>query len=70
MSADPRTNAHTIVEQLPNASPWHLHPAQVRERLHELVDHPEWIRQGRLSLCGPASVLMLWLRRDPVAAVL
>jgi hypothetical protein len=61
--------AHALIDALPVHSAWRFSAAAVKDRLHELVDHPARLRQGTLNLCGPAAVCHVWLRRDPVAAV-
>src|SRR5215510_688816 len=62
--------AHAIVDGFAGGTgggAWRLERSTVAERLHELIDHPDLIRQGRLNLCGPAAVYAVWLRRDPAA---
>jgi hypothetical protein len=71
MSTGP-AQAHTIVAEFdaqtgPGA--FRMDRGAIAQRLHELVDSPDAIRQGRLNLCGPAALFRVWLRRDPVAAV-
>ena len=63
--------AHAIVTAFADrsgAAPWRLERSTVAGRLHELIDRPDLVRQGRLNLCGPAAIFAVWLRRDPVAA--
>ena len=72
MSGGTARQAHATVAALRSgggASPWRLDRAAVADRLDELVAEPGRIRQGKLNLCGPASVLKVWFERDPVAAV-
>jgi hypothetical protein len=62
--------AHAIVDEFaarPGGSPWRLERSVVAARLHELIDRPDLVRQGRLNLCGPAAVFVVWLHRDPAA---
>ncbi|GAA3552981.1 hypothetical protein GCM10022197_05060 [Microlunatus spumicola] len=48
-------------------SPWHgLDRREVATRLGELLTDPDLVSQSNLNLCGPASFLRSWLRRDPV----
>ena len=47
---------------------WLLERSAVAGRLHELIDTPDQVRQGRLNLCGPAAMFAVWFRRDPEAA--
>ena len=64
--------AHAIVDGFAGrtgGSPWRLERSTVAARLHELIDHPDLVRQGRLNLCGPAALYAVWLRRDPAAVV-
>jgi hypothetical protein len=64
--------AHAIVAEFADrtgAAAWCLERSTVADRLHELIDHPDLVRQGSLNLCGPAALFAVWLRRDPVAAV-
>src|SRR5687768_18623021 len=49
------------------AGAWRLDRSAVAERLHELVAEPGRIQQGSLNLCGPATLLRVWLARDPGA---
>jgi hypothetical protein len=42
--------------------------AVVAERLEKLIDTPELLNQGFLSLCGPAGFFYLWFKDDPVSA--
>jgi hypothetical protein len=69
VSRSTAAEAHAVIDEFPDGSPWRLPAPAVRSRLHELVDRPTRLRQGPLNLCGPAAVCLLWLRRDPVAAV-
>lgn len=41
----------------------------VGDRLTELVNDPNKIQQGRLSLCGPAAFFQLLIKRDPLTFV-
>jgi hypothetical protein len=50
-----------------NPGAWPLERSTVAARLHELIDHPDLVRQGRLNLCGAAALFAIWLRRDPEA---
>jgi hypothetical protein len=62
--------AHAIVGAFADrtgGTPWRLERSSVAARLHELVEHPDLVRQGRLNLCGPAALLAIWLHRDPEA---
>jgi hypothetical protein len=48
--------------------PWHGLPrAMVATRLRELVREPDRLYWGSLNLCGPATFVRAWLRRDPLA---
>jgi hypothetical protein len=50
------------------ASAWRsLDRSRVAARLDQLIDDPRLFRQGQLNLCGPASFLSAWTRRDPLA---
>jgi hypothetical protein len=50
------------------ASPWaSLSRDEVADRLKVLVDDSTKFYQGNLNLCGPASFLCVWSKRDPVA---
>jgi len=77
MPTDRAGQAHAIVAALGagGSSPasssraWRLDRSAVVDRLHELVAEPSRVRQGRLNLCGPAVLFMVWLEHDPVAAV-
>ncbi len=77
MSTGRAAQAHAIVAALGagGGSPvssgpaWRLDRSAVVDRLHELVAEPSRVRQGRLNLCGPAVLFMVWLEHDPVAAV-
>jgi hypothetical protein len=71
MSTGSVAQAHTLVAVMDcgDARPaWRLDRHAVAARLHQLLDDSDQIRQGRLNLCGPAVVFVIWLRRDPVAA--
>jgi hypothetical protein len=62
--------AHAIVDEFAArtvASPWRLERSVIAARLHELVDRPDLFRQGRLNLCGPAALFVVWLHHDPAA---
>jgi hypothetical protein len=69
MSTGLARQAHQIVsDQLrPGRSAWRLDAGAVAARLHDLIDNPDLVRQGRLNLCGPAALMRAWLARDPVA---
>jgi hypothetical protein len=50
------------------ASAWGaLDRRRVADRLDHLIDDPRLFHQGQLNLCGPASFLSVWTRRDPAA---
>lgn len=42
---------------------------EVAQRLYQLIDDSRLIQQGRLNLCGPASLICMWGGRDPVGLV-
>jgi hypothetical protein len=48
-------------------SPWKLDRTKFYDRLEALIKSPEQVTQDGLGLCGPASFLTLWLKRDPLA---
>jgi len=51
-----------------SAGAWRsLDRRQVADRLDLLIDEPRLLNQGQLNLCGPASFLSVWARRDPKA---
>jgi hypothetical protein len=64
-------DAHAVVATFRGSSatsPWtSLSRATVADRLDELIDAPGLVRQGLLNLCGPASFVRVWAKRDPVA---
>jgi hypothetical protein len=68
MSTDATAQAHAVVAAIGDGR-WRLDRGEVVDRLHELVANPDLIRQGRTNLCGAASLMTVWLRRDPVSAV-
>jgi hypothetical protein len=62
--------AHAIVDGFASRTgdtAWRLERSTVAARLHELIESPDLVRQGRLNLCGPAALYAVWLRRDPAA---
>jgi hypothetical protein len=62
--------AHAIVDEFAartGGSACRLERSVVAARLHELIDRPDLIRQGRLNLCGPAALFVVWLHRDAAA---
>jgi hypothetical protein len=72
MSTGHAEQAHSVVAVFSTGEgpgAWRLDRRVVADRLHELVDNPSAVRQGKLNLCGPAAVFTMWLRHDPVAAV-
>jgi hypothetical protein len=63
--------AHAIVAEFADRTgggPWRLERSTVAARLHELVEQPDLVRQGRLNLCGPAALFAVWVSRDPAGA--
>jgi N-acetylmuramoyl-L-alanine amidase-like protein len=70
-SVSTRVDAHAVVDEFRSSaatSPWRsLTRATVADRLDELIDDSRLIYQGNLNLCGPASFICVWAKRDPLA---
>lgn len=66
-----RDDAHAVVSTLRGSSatsPWiSLSRTEVADRLDSLIDDAGLFSQGNLNLCGPASFLTVWTKRDPLA---
>ncbi len=68
-STKAEARAHIATTRVSQAtSPWKIDRAAFLNRLEELVNKPELVDQAKLSLCGPAAFLRVWLARDPLAA--
>jgi hypothetical protein len=48
---------------------WNLKRDLLADRLLEIIENPDIIRQGSLGLCGAAAFLRIWAQRDPWAVV-
>jgi hypothetical protein len=68
-----RTDAKSLIDTFRSStatSPWtSLDRTKVADRLSALVDEPRLLQQAWLNLCGPASFLLTWNWRDPVAFI-
>ena len=48
-------------------SPWRLDRVDVAQRLEQLLEDPDSVRQGDFGFCGIAAFLRYWASRDPDA---
>ena len=66
-----RDDAHAVVTAFRSSSaksPWvSLSRTEVADRVDAQIDDPRLFLQGNLNLCGPASFLTVWAKRDPLA---